>query len=215
VPSFDIKIFELFDNKAYEKFLERKVEYEMINYRGNYNKFYFIDVADCLDENTDLSVVRNKIVLMGYLGPDINTKTLDDVFFTPMNEKYAGRTFPDMYGIVIHGNILSMMIHGNYINHLPFTWGIIFAFLVGCINTLLLLNVKKLLTDWFGGITKLILFFQTLINLIVVVLVFSWYNFRINLTLAIAIIFLVPTSIDIYSNYIDKLYRTILRKYKR
>ncbi|MEI7811049.1 MAG: CHASE2 domain-containing protein [Ignavibacteria bacterium] len=215
VASFVMKIFEQTDKNAFQKFMERGKEFEMINYRGNYDKFYFIDVADCLDENADLSVVRNKIVLMGYLGTDINTKTLEDVFFTPMNEKYAGRTFPDMYGVVIHANILSMMLHGNFINRLPLAFGIMFAFFVGYINALLLLYSKKMIPDWFGGITKLVLFLQALANLIVVVLIFDRYNYRITLTLAIAVVFLVPTSIDIYSNYLEKLYRVITLKYRK
>ena len=39
---------------------------------------------------------------------------IDDLHFTPLNKIVSGKSFPDMYGVVIHANILSMIINGKY-----------------------------------------------------------------------------------------------------
>ena len=41
--------------------------------------------------------------------------------FTPMNEKYVGKSPPDAFGIVIHANIIQMLIEQDFISVVP-TW---------------------------------------------------------------------------------------------
>ena len=67
----------------------------------------------------DLSFIKDKIVLLGFMGINLNDKTFEDIFFTPLNERYAGKSFPDMYGVVIQANIISMILNKKYINTMP------------------------------------------------------------------------------------------------
>ena len=56
---------------------------------------------------------NNKIILLGYFAkypPFIP----DDLYFSPLNDPAQKIRTPDMYGIVIHANILSMILDGNY-----------------------------------------------------------------------------------------------------
>jgi len=140
------------------------------------------------------------------MGTDLSTQTVDDAFFTPLNEKYAGRSFPDMYGIVIHANIISMLLTGNYIGQMPYIFSVIFAIILCYINALILVYMKKNHDKWYNGFNKAFIFFQTVGNLFIGVWLFSSFNYRINLTLAIAVIVLVPSFIDLYYNYLERLY---------
>ncbi len=214
VYSFAVNVTGIYDKDAADEFNKRENEYEMINYRGNYNKFYYIDSPDLFDETRSFSFIKNKIVLMGYMGTDLSTQTVDDAFFTPLNEKYAGRSFPDMYGIVIHANIVSMLLNRNYIGQMPYIFSIIFAIILCYINALILVYMKKHHDKWYNGFNKAFIFVQTVGNLFLGVWLFSSFNYRINLTLAIAVIVLVPSFIDLYYNYLETLYAKIKNSLK-
>lgn len=206
VYSFPVKILEKYNKKSFNKFLERGNSIETINYRGNINRFYCIDAEDMLDGAKDFSFIKNKIVLLGYLGPDLNSKTFEDIFFTPLNEKYAGRTFPDMYGLLIHANILSMLINRNFIEIMPAYLSMGISFFLCLIYTGIFLKIKQKYIDWFGSTTKIILFIQALLILIIGLNVFALFSYKINLTLLLVASFLIPAAIDIYHNYFEKLY---------
>jgi CHASE2 domain-containing sensor protein len=204
--AFSAKISGIFNKDALKKLLNRNNRNEVINYRGNYNKFYYIDTYQYADPSADFSFIKDKIVLMGYMGPDLNTKTLEDVFFTPLNDKYAGKSFPDMYGIVIHANIISMILKGNYINLMP-TWiSILLAVIICFLNVKMLMKISSRFKDWFNGLTKIFILIYTIINLFLSLEILHYFDYRINLTLALIAIVLGNTAIDLYDNYINKFF---------
>jgi CHASE2 domain-containing sensor protein len=204
--SFSAKISGIYKQDALKNLLARNNYNEIINYRGNYNRFYFIDTYQYADPSADFSFIKDKIVLMGYMGPDINTKTLEDVFFTPLNERYAGKSFPDMYGIVIHANIVSMILNGNYVNLMP-TWiSILLAVIICFLNVKMLMYICSRWKDWFSGLTKLFIFIFTILNLFLSLEILHYLNYRINLTVALIAIVLGNTAMEIYDNYINKIF---------
>ena len=209
--AFASKLTSIYKPDALKKLLERNNRNEVINYRGNYNKFYFIDSYQYADPSADFSFIRDKIVLLGYMGPDINAKTLEDVFFTPLNDRYAGKSFPDMYGIVIHANIISMILDGNYVNLMPNWISILLAVAICFLNVKFLMFLCSRFKDWFNGLSKLFIFVYTIINLFLSLEILHYFNYRINLTLALIAIVLGNTAIELYDNYIHK----ILSKFKK
>src|ERR1035437_7592685 len=76
ILAFSSKIISVYRNDAFQKLALRGNQNEIINFRGNYNRFYFIDTYQYAEPGVDFSFVKDKIVLMGYMGPDLNTKTL-------------------------------------------------------------------------------------------------------------------------------------------
>jgi len=205
--SFSARISSLYRQNALKKLLERNNRNEIINYRGNYSRFYFIDTYQYTDPSADFSFIKDKIVLMGYMGPDIKTKTLEDVFFTPLNDRYAGKSFPDMYGIVIHANIISMILNGNFVNLMP-TWiSILLAVIICFLNVKMLIKISSRYKDWFGGLTKFFIMIYTLLTLFLSLEILHYFNYRINLTVALIAIVLGNTAIEIYDNYIQKIFR--------
>ena len=204
--SFAARISGIYKQDALKKLLNRDNHNEVINYRGNYNRFYFIDTYQYADPAADFSFIKDKIVLLGYMGPDINTKTLEDVFFTPLNERYAGKSFPDMYGIVIHANIISMILHGNYVNLMPSWISILLAVVICFLNIKMILKISSSYKDWFSGLTKLFILIYTVLNLFLSLEILHYFNYKINLTLALIAIVLGSTAIEIYDNYIQRIF---------
>ena len=204
--SFSAKISGIYKKDALNKMLARNNHNEIINYRGNYNRFYFIDTYQYTDPSADFSFIKDKIVLMGYMGPDLRTKTLEDVFFTPLNVKYAGKSFPDMYGIVIHANIISMILNGNYVNLMPSWISYLLAVIICFLNVKMLMAINSRFKDWFNGLTKVFILIYTVLNLFLSLEILHYFNYRINLTAALIAIVLGNTAIEIYDNYIQKIY---------
>lgn len=90
-----------------------------INYFGNIDSFLTFDIDEVLELDA-IPAMKNAIVLFGYLGtPTGNKFDIEDKLFTPLNEKYVGRSTPDMYGVVIHANIVKMLSNNSFIKKVP------------------------------------------------------------------------------------------------
>ena len=209
VPLFAAKVVEKFDSSAFAYYKNRKEITEQINYVGNFNKFYFLDHHQVLSGGEDLSFLKNKIVLLGFMGLDLNNKTFEDIYFTPLNEKYAGKSFPDMYGVVIQANIISMLLNKNYINVMPQWISILIAFFLTYVSAYIIYNVRKKLSDWFWALTKLYILVLSLFNLFVGVMLFHHLNFRMNLTLALAVVVLSGTIVGMYQIYVVNIFSSL------
>jgi len=68
VPNFTARIVSYYDSSAYADLIKRKERLETINWTGNYKKFFHLDVNDVLEERFDPSIIKDKIILFGYIG---------------------------------------------------------------------------------------------------------------------------------------------------
>ena len=207
VLAFSSKIVSVYRNDAFQKLALRGNQNEIINFRGNYNRFYFIDTYQYAEPGVDFSFIKDKIVLMGYMGPDLNTKTLEDVFFTPMNDRYAGKSFPDMYGIVIHANIISMILNGTYVNVMPIWISYLLALIICFLNVKMFLWIMSSMKDWFKALTKLFIFIYSILTLFLCIEILHYFNYRMNLTFALIAVVLANTAIELYDNYVAKFHK--------
>lgn len=129
-PAFSSRIAEIFSPDKFKKISNRNRRKEFVNYSGNID--YYLNYSESqlkeLDYKKELSFLKGKIVLLGFFTQNDSVKVIDDIFYSPLNNVIAGRSFPDMYGVVIHANILSMILNGkNYINA-PSVW---FSYFIG------------------------------------------------------------------------------------
>ncbi len=218
--AFSLKATELYDPEEVDKFLKRKNETEIINYRGNVidmrsdfgTMFFALDVNDVLSENFVPELIENKLIFMGYLGENFFDTSWDDKFFTPMNVQYAGRTNPDMFGVVIHANIAAMVLDEAYINQMNPILGILFGILICYLNVFLFTIIYRRLPRWYDGITKLIQLIEIIILFIVMVIIFSNYDFKLDITLAAAAIALAGDSLEVYNGVVKNLFSAEGRK---
>ena len=101
-----------------------------ISYSGGEHAFRQLDY-ELLSKGIDSNRVKDRIVLFGYMGAepemaDSNARPYtidDDRLFTPLNDRLSGRSYPDMYGVLVHANILRMMLQEDYITVVP-QWGV-------------------------------------------------------------------------------------------
>ncbi|NWF89725.1 MAG: CHASE2 domain-containing protein [Ignavibacteriaceae bacterium] len=209
IPAFSAKIAEIFNPDAYKYLEKRENEIEKINFIGNYEKFYHLDTEQLIAEDQNLNFLRDKIILMGFVGTSFQNKTLEDIYFTPLNERYAGKSFPDMYGVVIHANIISMILNKSYVNKMPSWMSVGIALFMSYLSAFIIYTLKIKYKDWFSGLSKIYILLITVFNLLAGVLILHYFNYRIDLTLALAVVILTNTIVEIYQSYISKIFPSL------
>jgi len=196
--------------------MERENDFEVINYRGDFvniygedkfsTRFYALDFDQVLTENFVPELIKDKIVLIGYLGDDFLSDAWEDKFFTPLNEKIAGRANPDMYGLVIHANIVSMILNGDYVDRLSETTENVLGVILCFINVLLFSLIYRKMGAWYDGATKLIQVVEVLLILFFIIYLFSWKSFKLELTIGLFAVALAGDLLEVYYGVIKNLF---------
>lgn len=211
-PSFAVRIAEIYNPQAASKADELGPGEQTINYRGNTDKFFFLDGYQVLDPELDLSFIEGKIVLMGFCemseSMDENSlapNSLEDVFFTPMNSQYVGRSFPDCYGVVIHANVISMILRGEYMEAMADSTSIIIGLIVLVVNVMLFTYMFENHEDWYDVFAITVALIESIAIMFLVVIVFDKLDYKLNLTPALLSVFLVGTVHDLYQDSLKPL----------
>lgn len=214
VINFSIEVAKQFDSNKAEKFLRRANDKEVINYRRNIDKYITLDVEDVFKRRDSLQFIKDKIVLIGFLGPDLKTPVTEDIFYTPLNKQYAGKTDPDMYGVVIHANTISMILNEDYIYSFPSWFPTVLLVIVVYLNMLILSFFRRYFEFWYQTLSIFITAFQ-LITLILINL-YSLHLFSIQLKLSIAYpaILLCVGVFEAYHDSLKPLFQELMRRIK-
>ena len=206
-----------------KEFLDRNVDEELINFRGNIidfgrtrhgNRFFALDAYDVLDTAFTPDLIKDKIVLMGFMGNSIfNPEAIiEDKYFTPLNSQYTGRANPDMYGVVIHANIIAMILNGDYLNQMSVNAGRILSVLVCFLNVVLFSMIYNKIPRWYDGVTKLIQLLEALLFTFIIILVFHLFNFKLDLSWSIIVVLLAGDSLEVYYGVIVNAFEKIGQK---
>ena len=220
--AFSVKLANYLNPELTQKFLSRSKQEELINYRGNvfdygatnYGTRYFaLDVMDVLSENFVPDIIEGKAVILCFLGKELGDRqTREDIFFTPLNKKYVGKTEPDMFGGVIHANIISMILNEDYLDQMSDNWGKFWALILGLLNILLFTWIYKSLPNWYDGITKILQLLQVLLLVTLMVYVLHWFNYKMNFSYAIIFILIAGDSIEVFHGVVKNLFSKKGRK---
>lgn len=206
--AFGVKLAQYYDAEAAQKFLDRGNQEEVINYRGNVlsygssdlgTLFSALDVADIFNENFTPDVIEGKIVIFCYLGKYLGDReSLEDKYFTPVNKKYIGRAYPDMYGGVIHANIVSMVLNEDYADAMGEITSYLLAVILCILNVALFSIIYIKLPRWYDGVTKLIQLVEIMFLVFMIILVFHFYSYKLELVPSLAVIALAGDSLEVY-----------------
>ena len=220
--AFAVKMAELFDKDKADKFLQRNNDWEIINFRGNVvdyygrtnypTSYYALDWYQVLDTAFLPELIKDKIVIFGYLGDDFSDTSWDDKFFTPLNKNFAGKANPDMYGVTIHANVVSMILKEDYIETISEANGGIIAFLVCFLNVIFFSWIYRRLPRWYDGLTKLFQVMELAVLLFLMVMLFDWFSFKLNLTITFAAVALAGDSLEVYYGVVKNLFTKESRK---
>lgn len=120
VPSFSAMIAEQWRPGTLKELQDMERAEMPINYTGGKDAFKVVHHTDLMHPGK-AALLKDKIVMLGFLsgGKDDRLQDMDDMFYTPMNTKYFGRSHPDMSGVVVHANIASMIIRNDHIKEIP------------------------------------------------------------------------------------------------
>ncbi|MGQ9864107.1 MAG: CHASE2 domain-containing protein [Bacteroidia bacterium] len=126
--AFALQIAALAYPQETQAFLKKSTTRERIQYYGNFEGFFFLSGEEILAHPLDLSWLEGKVLLLGFA--DIQRQSLEDIFFSPLNPTFIGKSFPDMYGIYIHANILSMIRRGEKFSYPLPLWELFWMVLI-------------------------------------------------------------------------------------
>ncbi|MEO9482187.1 MAG: CHASE2 domain-containing protein [Ekhidna sp.] len=191
-----------------KKFVDRGNEVEVINYRGNVldygatkfgNKYYALDVGDVFGSNYTDDIIEGKVVIFCFLGEYLGDReNFEDKFFTPLNEVYIGRAFPDMYGGVIHANIVSMIMNEDYIFYLKDWQKYLVAFIGLFLNIMIFSWIYKKLPKWYDGITKVIQVIEFVGLIYLMVYFMDFYSLKLDLTFLLFAVALSGDGLEVF-----------------
>lgn len=206
---FAAEIVKKYDPGAFQKFEKRDHELEVINYSGRRDNFIVFDADEINDTNNALSVMEGKIVILGFMGPDTRIQVLEDAHFTPMNVKYSGRSFPDMYGQLIHANIISMILKESYINEMPFWLLLLVSFIICYIHMFFFIHYYVHRHIWFHIFFKVVQLATSIVIVGVSLFLYATYNYKVETGL---ILIPVILSVDLLYFY-DALVKWLHKKF--
>jgi CHASE2 domain-containing sensor protein len=206
-PAFATAILEKYDPKAYQAFMARNKKLERIHYIGHKDHFISNHIDRILDsmslEELTLSI-KDKIILVGYAPEDDWANPLVDRHYSPLNKNYDIKAIPDIFGIVIHANVLSMILNDRYINETPRWLSFLLSVLLCYFNVILIHWVYVKFHEAFHGITRALQLVEFLLLFFIVAYVFYAYRLSIDFSLGILSVLLAYDVIMIYESLIKK-----------
>lgn len=199
--AFSSSILKHYDSTTYQKLKKRAGQKTEIHYFGNLSNFQFYDFDEVMDPAFAVEHVKDKIVLIGFLGlpSKRNTVQLDeDKLFTPLNPRLSGRSYPDMYGTVIHANILRMALEDDHIRVIP-------SWLTAIISFLLIWFILPLICGlffkgdlWFNSVGTLLQLIGGVVIVFITLISYSSFRLKFDPGLVLACLVLLPTFINLY-----------------
>jgi CHASE2 domain-containing sensor protein len=220
--AFAVKLASYLDSAKAENFLNRGNEVEVVNYRGNVpdfgatrfgGKYTALDVGDVYNGNFVSDIIKDKVVIFCFLGEELgDVENFEDKFFTPLNEVYIGRAFPDMYGGVIHANIVSMIVNEDYIFYLSDIQQNIIALIGLFLNIMVFTWIYKKLPKWYDGITKLIQLVQLLGLVYLMIYALDLYSMKLDLTYLLLAVALSADGLEVFFGVVKNIFSKEGRK---
>ncbi|CAN5116697.1 hypothetical protein BH09BAC6_BH09BAC6_19860 [soil metagenome] len=190
--SFDAAIIKQADKNKFEELANRKNETEIINYTRAEDKFI---VLNGTDSTKDFSILKNKIVLMGYVSPQYN---IEDKHFTPLNPKFTGKGVPDLNGVFIHANIISMAMDDNYVHRTSALFNWCLAFVLCWLHMAFFISYYIEKHIWFHLAVKTLQLISAVVFIYLGLLLFYKFNVQIDMAATLVAIILAVDILYFY-----------------
>lgn len=200
--AFTSRIAELYSPKKFTQLKNRQKAKEIINYSGNTERFTSITKNDLIEyhnKNQLSALFNNKIILLGFFIKD-TPFIQEDLYLSPLNGELGNNSTPDMYGITIHANILSMVLNGRYPKITATSTSFLIAFVLTFFIMLYQLYLQSKEKE-FPAYTKIILiqFLMILFVLYILLQVYNHSSWKIPLLPILISSILCIASLKIYS----------------
>lgn len=197
--SFGAMLIKEYDPKIYERLMARKKKQETLNYSRHTNQYPKLTAEQVMTNDFDSSLIRGKIALLAYVNEDPND--IEDKFYTPMNPKFAGKSTPDMNGIVIHANYISMVLDEDYIKTLPSWVNWLVAVLIGWLHMSFFIRYYLESHIWFHLVAKIAQLLSAIFFVYLGMLVYDRYNIKLDMKYTLVTIVLAVDIIYFYEAF--------------
>lgn len=207
MPAFATALLRQYDPQSAEQLLQRKKAVERIHFIGHRGDFVWQEqkrLLDTLSLEEVRTVVEGKVVLMGYVPDNGRGDPLKDRHYTPLNQSYSSKAIPDMYGLIIHANVISMVLESRYVRELPqwLNWIILLLFCYG--NVLLIHWIYDDFNEVFHGITRALQLVEFIFLFFLISALFYQFRLRLDFGVGILALLLAYDIIMIYESLIRK-----------
>ena len=208
--SFAASVVKIADENKFNHLLKRDHQTEIIHYTRRPDKYVVIDAEDVLSGAVTSTVFQNKIVLIGLVVND--EYAIEDKHFTPMNKNAIGKSLPDMNGIFIHANIISMMLGNDYIQKIS-TWLVwLLAVLICWVHMSIFLRYFVEHHIWFHIVAKVAQILSAVLFVYLGLILYHKLDFKLNMTPSLVAIILGVDVLYFYEaicNWLHKKYNIV------
>ncbi len=198
--SYALGLSKIYNPDAVERFLERNNEKETINYLGNWQQYEIINATELFKGDYPQDYFANKIIMLGVVDTSGHSDEFARMYYTPLNKTTAGKTFPDMYEVILHANIISMLLTDEYFFTSPSWLSPLIAFVICYANMILFGYVGYKNAKWYEIVALGTFVVETL--LIAWLTIELFYTFRVEINLTLTII-AIAVSIPVFELYTD------------
>jgi len=205
--AFSVEMVRQYAPEKAGELFKRGRPVEKIWYTGNQQSFIKLEGDALLDDGSfqkflEGEALKGKMVMVGYVGNHQAGEPELDRFFTPLNPRYTGKSYPDMYGLEIHANIATMVLRGQYVFQLPGWVQEFLGYLFCYFNVLLFHWIYLHVRSTFHGITRLIQLFELAAIFFLIALFFYYFRIQVNLSHGILAMLLSYDFIMVYEDLI-------------
>ncbi len=158
--------------------------------------FFALEIEPVMKGDFSPENFKDKIVIMGYLGNYFGDPAWEDKYFTPLNKKVAGRANPDMFGVIVHANIVAMILNDDYVGTISSWQQIVFAIIIGILTVALFIIIDEKLPIWFDAMSVLVQVIQIILISGLTIYCFVTFTYKVDLSIAMAVSALVGPCYD-------------------
>jgi CHASE2 domain-containing sensor protein len=213
--SFAVSLTEAYDSLAVQHLEKRHKEFEAINYTRrlsrqgddavdadskvkvkDHDQYQTVEPDMLMADAVDSSIFKGKIVLLGYVN-----RSPDDILdkkFTPMNKRYAGKSVPDMNGIVVHANIISMILDKDYVKKVPSWVNLLIAVVVCWLFMSFFIRYYLENHIWFHLVAKIIQVASAVLFAYLGIYLYDTYRLKVDLKMSLLVIIMAVDVIYFY-----------------
>jgi CHASE2 domain-containing sensor protein len=205
IMHFSTAILKEFNDTAYQKLLNRKKKTEIISYSRRTSDYKPIEYDEIFRDEVTKEHIKGKIVLFGYISQ--NPDDIEDKKFTPMNAQFVGKAKPDMNGVVVHANIISMVLDGNYVKKMPNWVAWVVAILIGWLHMSLFIRYYLESHIWFHLVAKLAQVISAIFFAYLGIYIFDKFGIKLDMKYTLYVIVLAVDIIYFYEAFVTWMHR--------
>ncbi len=153
--------------------------------------------------------------MIGFCGESEKALSMNDRYFTPLNEQYTGRSLPDMFGVVIHANIISMLLDKDFINEFSHYWIYIFVFFIFLFNFIRFQKIIKRHPIMHSFYVRFFQLIEFLILYSIAILILAFWSLKIEVFMMATAIILSFELFLIYERNVDAWVERIISRFRK